>query len=182
MFIGMLLTSLLLGLGTNGEGRLKLILLIQYILPMFALVLGQQFGGHEDALALVARAALLVLLVIVPLQLLATLLARGVLLSPSVFLFSIYQHLQYVSLLFVAAYVLALFSLWGRPRFNSCLLGLTFAMGGYVVLSWSLLSGFLFFLDYCYSCFSSRSRQDMFYGSLYWLCAVCYWLLDMYRR
>tara|TARA_Y100001951_G_scaffold105321_1_gene121894 strand:+ start:1625 stop:4024 length:2400 start_codon:yes stop_codon:yes gene_type:complete len=146
VFIGMLLTSLLLGLGTNGEGRLKLILLIQYILPMFALVLGQQFGGHEDALALVARAALLVLLVIVPLQLLATLLARGVLLSPSVFLFSIYQHLQYVSLLFVAAYVLALFSLWGRPRFNSCLLGLTFAMGGYVVLSWSLLSGFLFFL------------------------------------
>jgi hypothetical protein len=146
VFIGMLLTSLLLGLGTTGEVRLKLILLIQYILPMFALVLGQQFGGREDALMLVARAALLVLLAIVPLQLLATLLAREVLLSPSVFLFSIYQHLQYVSLLFVAAYVLALFNLWGRTGFNSYLLGLTFAMGGYVVLSWSLLSGLLFIL------------------------------------
>lgn len=146
VFIGMLLTSLLLGLGTTGEGRLKLILLIQYILPMFALVLGQQFGGREEALMQVARAALLVLLAIVPLQLLATLLARGFLLAPSVFLFSIYQHLQYVSLLFVAAYVLALFGLWGRTGFNSCLLGLTFVMGGYVVLSWSLLSGLLFIL------------------------------------
>lgn len=146
VFIGMLLTSLLLGLDQSGDGSQKLILLVQYILPMFALVLGQQFGGREDALVLVARAALLVLLVIVPLQLLATLLARGFLLSPSVFLFSIYQHLQYVSLLFVAAYVLALFSLWGRTGFNSCLLGLTFAMGGYVVLSWSLLSGLLFIL------------------------------------
>lgn len=146
VFIGMLLTSLLLGLDQSGDGSQKLILLVQYILPMFALVLGQQFGGREDTLVLVARAALLVLLVIVPLQLLATLLARGFLLSPSVFLFSIYQHLQYVSLLFVAAYVLALFSLWGRTGFNSCLLGLTFAMGGYVVLSWSLLSGLLFIL------------------------------------
>lgn len=145
VFIGMLLTSLLLGLDQSGDGSQKLILLVQYILPMFALVLGQQFGGREDTLVLVARAALLVLLVIVPLQLLATLLARGFLLSPSVFLFSIYQHLQYVSW-FVAAYVLALFSLWGRTGFNSCLLGLTFAMGGYVVLSWSLLSGLLFIL------------------------------------
>lgn len=173
VFIGMLLTSLLLGLGTTGEGRLKLILLIQYILPMFALVLGQQFGGREDALVLVARAALLVLLAIVPLQLLSTLLARGVLLSPSVFLFSIYQHLQYVSLLFVAAYVLALFSLWGRTGFNSCLLGLTFAMGGYVVLSWSLLSGLLFFLGLLLFLFQqSRKARHVLWLPVLALCGV----------
>lgn len=143
VFIGMLLTSLLLGLGTTGEGRLKLILLIQYILPMFALVLGQQFGGREDALVLVARAALLVLLAIVPLQLLATLMAGTPMLSPSLWLFSIYQHLQYVPLLFVAAYVLALFGLWGRAGLDGWLQGLTLVMGGYVVLSWSLLAGLL---------------------------------------
>ncbi|SEL30177.1 hypothetical protein SAMN05216214_110106 [Atopomonas hussainii] len=141
VFIGMLLTSLLLG--PAGEGQHKLILLIQYILPMFALVLGQQFGGREDAQALVARAALLVLLAIVPLQLLATLLAGTPILSPSLRLFSIYQHLQYVPLLFVAAYVLALFGLWGRAGLDGWLQGVTLAMGAYVVLSWSLLAGLL---------------------------------------
>lgn len=144
VFICTLLTSLVLGLDTTGAGRQKLTLLIQYILPMFALVLGQQFGRHKDAPALVARAALLVLLAIVPLQLLATLLEGDVLLSPSVLLFSIYQHLQYVSLIFVAAYVLALFSLWGCAEVDRWLLGLTLAMGGFVVLSWSLLSMLLF--------------------------------------
>jgi hypothetical protein len=143
VFIGMLLSSQLLGLGDAGEGRRKLILLIQYVLPMFALVLGQQFGGREDALVLVARAALLMLLFIVPLQLLATWHQGDVLLSPSVYLFSIYQHLQYVSLLFVVAYVLALFTLWGRGL-DAWLLALTLAMGCYVVLSWSLLTGLLF--------------------------------------
>lgn len=146
VFIGMLLTSLLLGLAQSGDGSQKLILLVQYILPMFALVLGQQFGGREDALVLVARAALLVLLVIVPLQLLATLLADSPTLSPSLRLFSIYQHLQYVPLLFVAGYVLALFSLWGRAGMHGWLQGLTLAMGAYVVLSWSLLAGLLFAL------------------------------------
>ncbi|PIA68275.1 hypothetical protein [Pseudomonas sediminis] len=146
VFISMLLTSMLLGLGTTGEGRLKLILLIQYILPMFALVLGQQFGGREDALELLARATLLVLLAIVPLQLLTTLLADSLTLSPSLRLFSIYQHLQYVPVLFVAAYVLALFSLWERAGMHGWLQGLTLAMGGYVVLSWSLLAGLLFAL------------------------------------
>ncbi len=143
VFIGMLLTSLLLGLDQSGDGSQKLILLVQYILPMLALVLGQQFGGREDALALVARAALLVLLAIVPLQLLATLLADSPMLSPSLQLFSIYQHLQYVPLLLVAAYVLALFSLWERAGMHSWLQGLTLGMGAYVVLSWSLLAGLL---------------------------------------
>ncbi|PAV49239.1 hypothetical protein CK486_00200 [Pseudomonas sp. HAR-UPW-AIA-41] len=146
LFACMLLTSLLLGLGSAGEGRRKLILLIQYILPMFALVLGQQFGDRKDALVLLSRGALLVLLTIVPLQLLATLLAGDVLLSPTVFIFSIYQHLQYASMLLVAAYVIALFVLWGRAGVDGWLLGLALVMGGYVILSWSVLSMLLLWL------------------------------------
>jgi len=146
VFIGMLLTSLLLGLDQGGEGRQKLILLVQYILPMFALVLGQQYGARPDALTLVARAALCTLLLIVPLQLLATLLEGSAVLSPSVFLFSIYQHLQYVSLLFVAAFAVAVFALSGRQGFDGWLRALALLMGGYVVLSWSLLAVLLFIL------------------------------------
>lgn len=146
VFIGMLLTSLLLGLDTSGGGSQKMILLIQYILPMFALVLGQQFGMREGALTLVAKAALLILLTVVPLQLLATLTSGDVLLSPSVYLFSIYQYLQYASLLFVAAFVLALFTLWGRAGFDGWLRALALLMGGYVILSWSLLTMLLFVL------------------------------------
>ncbi|TWC53421.1 hypothetical protein FBY04_11371 [Pseudomonas sp. SJZ080] len=113
---------------------------------MFALVLGQQFGMREDALTLVAKGALFILLVVVPLQLLATLTSGDVQLSPSVFVFSIYQHLQYASLLFVAAFVLALFALWGREGFDGWLRALTLLMGGYVILSWSLLAMLLFVL------------------------------------
>lgn len=146
VFIGMLLTSLLLGLDATNGGPQKLILLIQYILPMFALVLGQQFGVREGALTLVAKGAFFILLAVLPLQLLATLSSGDVLLSPSVYFFSIYQHLQYAPLVFVAAFVLALFALWGRKGYDGWLRALTVLMGGYVVLSWSLLAMLLFVL------------------------------------
>lgn len=147
VFVAMLSTSLLLGLDAGGEGQQKLILLIQYILPMFALVLGQQFGTRDDALPLVAKAALITLTVVLPSQLLATLLAGSPMLSPSVFVFSIYQHLQYISLLMVAGFVLVLFSLWDRSGFKYWLHALIPLMGAYVVLSWSLLAMLLFLLS-----------------------------------
>lgn len=153
-FTGMLLTSLLLGVDATGGGKQKLILLIQYILPMFALVLGQQFGGCEGALVLVAQAAKLILATVIPLQLLMTVISGSVLLSPSVFFFSIYQHLQYVSLLFVAAFVLMMFTLSGRTVVERWLYVLALLMGTYVVMSWSLLAMLLFVLGFC--CFVAQ--------------------------
>ncbi|WP_322359344.1 hypothetical protein [Pseudomonas sichuanensis] len=146
VFIGMLLTSLLLGLSTNGEGRQKLILLFQYILPMFALVLGQQYGNREHGLEQLAKAALAVLLAVVPLQLLVTVFQTQLVLLPSVYFFSIYQHLLYVPVLFVALFLLVLFTLWGGGRSQIALRLLAVLMGGYVILSWSLLAGGLLVL------------------------------------
>ncbi|MEW9902629.1 hypothetical protein [Pseudomonas putida] len=146
VFIGMLLTSLLFGLNTTGEDRQKLILLFQYILPMFALVLGQQYGNREHSLEQLARAALVVLLAVVPLQLLVTVLHTQLVLSPSVYFFSIYQHLLYVPVLFVALFILALFTQWGEARGQITLHLLATLMGGYVILSWSLLAGGLLVL------------------------------------
>lgn len=146
VFVAMFSTSLLLGLGSSGEGQQKLILLLQYILPMFALVLGQQLGTRDGALPLVAKAALITLTVVLPSQLLATLLAGSPVLSPSVFVFSIYQHLQYGSLLMVAGFVLVIFSLWGRSGLKYWLHALTLLVGAYVALSWSLLAMLLLLL------------------------------------
>ncbi|WP_043310819.1 hypothetical protein [Pseudomonas sp. ML96] len=143
VFIGMLLTSLLLGLTEGGAGRQKLILLIQYILPMSALVLGQQFGSHEDALEMLARAALAVLVCLVPLQLISTVSTGGRLLSPSVYLFSIYQHLHYVSFLFAAAFVLGLCTLWEQSPLRRWLCGLALLMGSYTIFAWSLLTNLM---------------------------------------
>nr|WP_314566412.1 hypothetical protein [uncultured Pseudomonas sp.] len=145
VFVGMLLTSLLLGLDANGAGKQKLILLIQYLLPMFALVLGQQYGTQDGALTLVAKSALFVLLIILPIQLFATVSIGEVLLSPYVYFFSIYQNLQYASQLFVAAFVLVLFTL-SAGGYDRRLQLLAFLTGAYVVLSWSLLAIFIFSL------------------------------------
>jgi hypothetical protein len=140
VFIGMLLTSLLLGLDLGGEGRQKLVLLVQYILPMFALVLGQQYGKRDLSLSMLAQAGAGVLFLVVPLQLISTLLDDLGYLSPSLFIFSVYQHLQYVPVVFVALFAIVLFvgAAKGWPR--SGLLVLSLMMGGYAVLSMSMLA------------------------------------------
>lgn len=154
VFVGMILSSIVKGLDTMGGGSQKLILLIQYILPMFALVLGQQYGARKNAHVIVAKGAICVLLVIVPLQLLVTASSDRVLLSPSVYFFSIYQHLQYVSLLFVAVFIFVFFALWDVPGYRKALHVLTLLMGVYAVFSCSIISmllyglGVLFFIAY----------------------------------
>jgi heme exporter protein D len=140
VFIGMLLASLLVGGMQGGVGQQKLILVIQYILPMFALVLGQQFGSRANALGSIGRAAFGVLMVVVPVQLVATLVEGTGVLSPSLFIFSIYQYLQYVPCLFVALFLVAMSSLSGDSAFRSWLQVLALLMGAYVIFSWSLLA------------------------------------------
>lgn len=118
---------------------------------MFALVLGQQSGGCEQSLRKLSSAAILVLLAVVPLQLLATMNQADLSLSPSVYFFRIYQHLLYVPVLFGALYVLALFTLWSEGRVDIVLGVLSALMGGYVVLSWSLLAMVLLMLGiFCF--------------------------------
>src|SRR5690606_2658608 len=89
LFVGMLFVCLLVN---DGD---RLVLLIQFILPVFALVLGQQYGRRRTALYCLALSGMVLLSVLVPLQLLSTWQLGLGYLSPSVYLFSIYQHLQY---------------------------------------------------------------------------------------
>jgi MFS family permease len=107
-FALMVFSTLVLGAQDGGSISLgKMILLVQFVLPMFALVLGVSW--MDDQLAgrsgfSIERIFLYVVLVIVLAQLIATFAQGRSPLTPYLYLFSIYQHLQYVSLIMVGVY------------------------------------------------------------------------------
>jgi hypothetical protein len=105
------LTAISVSQSGSEELGAKLILLAQYLLPMFALVLGEMYG-HSSRQPVFERAALWVLLLIVPAHLLSTWLQGYLLLAPSLYLFSIYQHLQYFPSVVVSLGLAATFFLW----------------------------------------------------------------------
>ncbi len=146
LFIGMLLSSLLVSDIEDEQHGRKLVLLMQYVLPVFALVLGQQFGQRSSALKIAGLAGFLVLSVVVPLQLLASWKLGYGFLSPSAILFSVYQHLQYVPVLFVGIFWLCIFILGEGLRSIWWLTILSFLMGIYVVLSHSMLAMIFMFI------------------------------------
>ncbi len=140
LFMGMLFTSLVLAENTGVEAKSKLILLVQYMLPVFALVLGQQYGLKRDAISYAAKVLFFMLFIIVPLELLSTLTKGLGLLSPSLYFFSIYQHMQYVPVVLVGGFVIALFSLSDEVGYRRGLLLLSGVMGWYVSFSFSMLA------------------------------------------
>ncbi|MBB3212971.1 hypothetical protein FHW67_002259 [Herbaspirillum sp. Sphag1AN] len=143
----MVMSSIILTRGSQIEQQSKFILLIQLILPMFALVLGQVYEPLDRAREdnSYAKAFFGVLLIIVPIQLIFTVKMGNGYLSPTLGWFSIYQYLQYVPVVFVAAYLLSLFSLWHERRFRNGLVFISVCMSIYVSASLSLLSIILFF-------------------------------------
>lgn len=140
LFMGMLFTSLLLAAESGVEAKSKLILLVQYILPVFALVLGQQFGMEKGAIPQLARVLFFMLLIIVPLELLSTITKGLGYLSPSIYFFSVYQHMQYVPVIFVGGFIIALFALSEEVGYRRGLLLLSVVMGVYVSFSFSMLA------------------------------------------
>jgi len=140
LFMGMLFTSLLLATESGVEAKTKLILLVQYILPVFALVLGQQYGMKKGAIVQLSKVLFFMLLLVVPLEIFSTLAVGIGVLSPSIYLFSIYQHMQYVPVIFVGGFIIALFSLSEEAGYRQGLLLLSVIMGVYVSFSFSMLA------------------------------------------
>jgi len=125
----------------------KLVLLIQFILPMFALVLGQVYsrGENSDKSSYYEIMFLCVLAVIIPWHLIATFYQNFVFLAPSLGPFSIYQCYQYVPVILVSAYLVALFALWQLPKYKLLLFILALFMAIYAAASMSVLAiGMLF--------------------------------------
>jgi len=84
----------------------KLILLAQFLLPMFGLILGEMYGSLSS-LPTFERVSYWVLILVLPLQLVATWVGGHIMLLPKIFFFSIYQHLQYFPMI-VAALTIAI--------------------------------------------------------------------------
>ena len=117
----------------------KILMLAQVCLPLVGLLLGQIL---DDPRKIIAQAFLIVVSIVVPLQLLATWLQGGLVLTHYVYAFSVYSHLQYVPLIMVCAYAFALTSLWDEQRVWLCLIALPMAV--YLAASLSFLPIFAF--------------------------------------
>lgn len=142
MIFGMIAVCLI-SLWSGGDGvtlpQRKLLMIVQVILPLVGLLLGQLVGDKDKV---IARAFLVVVSIVVPLQLLATWLQGGVLLTQYLYAFSIYSHIQYVTLIFVCAFAFSLTSLWDEHKVWLCVLGVPMFI--YVTTSYSFLTIFAY--------------------------------------
>jgi len=143
----MIFSTLLVSTGHGLLERNKIILVIQNILPMGALVLGEMFkDAGLDTDTRIERVFFWVLAVVIPLQIVAGWLQGSLNLASYLYIFSIYQHIQYVPVVLVGAFLFVLFSLWQDDRYKLSLLLLTLFMSIYAAASLSLIA-IIFFIS-----------------------------------
>lgn len=142
MMVSVVVTGLL-SIWLAGDGstppQRKLLLLAQVCLPLLGLLLGQML---DDPRKMVARSFLVVISIMLPLQLISTWVQGRLMLTHYVYAFSVYSHLQYVTLILVCGYAFALTSLWDEQRLWLCLVTLPLAL--YLAASLSFLTIFAF--------------------------------------
>lgn len=142
----MMITTVITSQAHATHWQPKFVLLVQYVLPMFGLVLGQLYESKNKSVSdTLEKAFLYTLVVIVPLQLICSWLQGQKILVPYLYLFSIYQYLQYIPVIFVSAFLVAFCSLWQLPKHRKVLLLLAPIMGIYVAASLSMLALSLLF-------------------------------------
>lgn len=143
LFILMLLSTFTTSLQIEKDMLSKLILLVQTILPVFALALGQSYKRPKNVFLRFESIFLYILALVVPLEVFSTLMSSKRLLSPNWLSFSIYQHLEYVPVVFVGLYFLALGALKGKNILGWLVIFLAPFMGVYTAASLSMLAIFL---------------------------------------
>jgi hypothetical protein len=138
----MLAAAILTTSGDTGQAQAKLILLVQFVLPMFALVLGQLYADPEGVLSGFEKPFLHVLAVLIPVQLVLSWAQGYLLLYPYLYLFSVYQHMQYVPVIMCCAYLVALCGLWDLSHCRKILLVLAPVLALYAAASLSMSAMF----------------------------------------
>ncbi|HOW53912.1 MAG TPA: hypothetical protein PLR60_04580 [Syntrophorhabdaceae bacterium] len=135
----------------SGQGEIlqeKIIKLSQFLLPMVALVLGQVYVCKDDELSFLSKSFFIVLFIIILLQMSCSWQYGFTMLSPYLFLpyialFSIYQHLQYVPVVFASAFIIVLFVLGSDNALRKWIVIFMPIMVLYVVVSTTLTGMFL---------------------------------------
>lgn len=139
-FVAMVIATFILSFNNYGGELGKIIFLIQYILPVFAMLLGQSYIEPVRKLFTFEAIFLYILAIIIPLEVIATLNQATGILTPYLYLFSIYQHLQYVPVILIGLYFLALVSLYENNHMRVLILLLAPFVGIYTVFSFSNLT------------------------------------------
>jgi hypothetical protein len=117
----------------------KVMLALQYLLPFFGLVLAEHAGSSEHFSRRMAKVFFYVLLLVVPAQIAVTLNSDILRLQAALYLFTVYDNLQYAPVVMVSAFLVSLFYMH-RTDETKVLLFLPL-MCLYAVLSWSMLAG-----------------------------------------
>lgn len=134
-FSALMLVSLLFAGTDQPMQQRKVLIALQFLLPTMGLVLGQLVCDEEN---IVPKAFMWVLLLLVPLQIIAGWWQKTLTLTHNLYLFSIYQHFQFVPVVFVAAFCLVMVHLWHEHK--AALRFLTVVMGIYAIASASFLA------------------------------------------
>jgi len=140
IFIAMFFSVLLSVVSVGKEELAKFILMIQFILPMFGLVLGMLYIRPQNEYLRFEAITLYVLLLVIPGEVIATLMSGNALLSPSLYIFSLYQHLQYLPVIFVGFYFLSVVSLYESKYLRYLTIFLAPFIGVYIAASLSVLA------------------------------------------
>ncbi|MES2400035.1 MAG: hypothetical protein V4573_08610 [Pseudomonadota bacterium] len=134
-FSALMLVSLLFAGADQPVAQRKVLIALQFLLPTMGLVLGQLMRDDKN---IIPKAFMWVLLVVVPFQIVAGWWQKTLTLTHNLYLFSIYQHFQFVPVIFVLAFCLAMVHLW--DQYKGILRFLTVTMGIYVIASASFLA------------------------------------------
>ncbi|MEA3195343.1 MAG: hypothetical protein QOD26_3676 [Betaproteobacteria bacterium] len=140
LFIAMVLASVVATQGQVGYELRKFVLLFQFLVPVFGLVLGQMFAATPTGLRAAAVGFSAVLLALLPAQLLHSIGFTHDQLSHDVWIFGVYQHLQYVPVVMVSAWLVALCAFWDTPRARLLLLVLAPLVAYYAARSYATLA------------------------------------------
>ncbi|MBX9903498.1 MAG: glycosyltransferase [Burkholderiales bacterium] len=142
IFFAVMLLSAALTTSDSLE-RGKLLLLIQFLLPAFGLVLGEMVeDGNADPLS-TEKGFIWACAAIIPLQILASWMQGQLSLSHHLGLFSVYQHWQYVPVVVVSATLISASALRTTPGYRLLSMALPLAGLIYALAAFSLLASAL---------------------------------------
>ena len=140
LFLSMAISVFVVSAGSDEDKSAKLIFMMQFVLPVFALLLGQLYVQPENHRLRYESVFLYVLVLILPAEVLATIFQNSPILTPYLYVFSIYQHVQYVPMILVGMYTIAAVSLSKYNGMRVLLLVLAPFLGAYVASSLSTLA------------------------------------------
>lgn len=123
----------------------KFVLMMQSLIPVFAFMLGEIYARDNNTFVAPAKAFLAVLCIVVPLTLYSSWNQGLARLLPYLYIFSIYQLYQYISTIFVCAFILTIFALHSNKNFKLPMLLLSPIMGIYAMAACSFTAASLFF-------------------------------------